>query len=48
VRSTLADDIWAKYGNGDPVESGDALVGWIAEATATAIWQHHLLNTYHV
>jgi ketosteroid isomerase-like protein len=48
VRSTLADDIWAQYGNGDPVEGGDALAGWIAEATATAIWQHHLLNTYHV
>ena len=22
--------------------------GWIAEATATVIWQHHLLNVYHV
>jgi len=48
VRSALADDIWAQYGNGDPVEGGDALAGWIAEATKTAIWQHHLVNTYHV
>jgi ketosteroid isomerase-like protein len=48
VRSALADDIWAQYGNGDPVEGGDALAGWIAEATATVIWQHHLLNVYHV
>jgi hypothetical protein len=48
LRSTLADDIWARYGNGEPVEGGDALAAWIAEATATAIWQHHLLNTYHV
>jgi hypothetical protein len=48
VRSTLADDIWAKYGNGDPVEGGDKLAEWIAGATATVIWQHHLLNVYHI
>jgi ketosteroid isomerase-like protein len=48
VRSALADDIWAQYGNGDPVVGGDALAGWIAEATATIIWQHHLLNVYTV
>ena len=48
VRSVLADDIWAHYGNGDPVEGGDKLASWIAEATATVIWQHHLLNVYHI
>jgi len=48
IRSALADDIWAQYGNGDAVEGGDKLAGWIAEATATVIWQHHLLNVYHV
>jgi ketosteroid isomerase-like protein len=48
VRSVLADDIWAQYGNGDPVEGGDKLAAWIAEATATVIWQHHLLNVYHI
>jgi hypothetical protein len=32
----------------DAVEGGDKLAGWIAEATATVIWQHHLLNVYHV
>lgn len=48
VRSALADDIWAQYGNSDPVEGGDKLAAWIAEATATVIWQHHLLNVYHV
>lgn len=48
LRSVLADDIWAQYGNGDPVEGADKLAGWIAEATATIIWQHHLLNVYHV
>ena len=30
VRSTLADDIWAQYGNGEPVQGGDKLVAWIA------------------
>jgi ketosteroid isomerase-like protein len=48
VRSTLADDIWAQYGNGEPVRSGDALAKWIKEATATIIWQHHQLTVYHV
>ena len=48
VRSALADDIWAQYGNGDPVEGGDKLADWIAGATATVIWQHHLLNVYHI
>jgi len=48
MRSTLADDIWAQYGNGDPVEGGDKLAAWIAQATATVIWQHHLLNVYHI
>jgi hypothetical protein len=48
VRACLADDIWAQYGNGDPVTDGDTLANWIADATATVIWQHHLLNVYHV
>lgn len=48
VRGALADDIWAKYGNGDPVEGGDKLASWIAEATASIIWQHHQLSVYHV
>ena len=48
IRSALADDIWAQYGNGDPVEGGDKLAAWIVGATTTVIWQHHLLNVYHV
>ena len=48
VRETLDDDIWAQYGNGEPVTSGDALAKWIGEATATVIWQHHLLSVYHI
>jgi len=48
LRSCLADDIHATYGNAEPVTDGDTLANWIAEATATVIWQHHLLNVYHV
>ncbi|MDA8266608.1 MAG: nuclear transport factor 2 family protein [Actinomycetota bacterium] len=48
VRSTLADHIWAQYGNGKPVTGGDNVVSWIAAATASIIWQHHLLNVYSV
>jgi len=48
VRSALADDIWAQYGNAEPVIGGDKLAAWIAEATATVIWQHHLVNVYHI
>ena len=48
LRSVLADDVWAQYGNADPVSGGDALATWIAEAIAPVVWQHHLLSIYHV
>jgi hypothetical protein len=48
LRGTLADDLWAQYGNADPVIGGDAATAWIAEAIAPVTWQHHLLIVYHV
>jgi ketosteroid isomerase-like protein len=48
MRSVLADDLWAQYGNADPVVGGDAVAAWIGEATASVVWQHHLLSVYHV
>ena len=48
VRSVLADEIWAQYGNSEPVTDPDALAAWIDEATATCIWQHHQLSPYRV
>lgn len=48
VRSVLADDLWAQYGNADPVVGGDAVATWIDEMTRNCIWQHHLLSVYHV
>src|SRR3954447_21743639 len=48
LRGVLADDLVAQYGNAEPVEGGDAVAGWIAEAIAGIVWQHHLLSVYHV
>ena len=48
LRRVLADDLWAQYGNADPVVGGDAVAAWIGEATANVVWQHHLLSVYHV
>ena len=48
LRSVLADDLWAQYGNADPVIGGDAVASWIGEAIANVVWQHHLLSVYHV
>ena len=48
LRSLLTDDLWAQYGNAEPISGGDAVAAWIAEATASVVWQHHLLSVYHV
>ena len=48
LRGVLADDLWAQYGNADPVVGGDAVAAWIGEAIASVVWQHHLLSVYHV
>jgi ketosteroid isomerase-like protein len=48
LRATLADDITAQYGNAEPITGGDEVAGWIGDAIATVVWQHHLLSVYHV
>lgn len=48
IRATLADDIWAQYGNGEPIKGGDALADWIGEMTAAISWQQHMLSVYSV
>ncbi len=48
LRAVLADDLVAKYGNGEEIVGGDAVAAWIAEAIAPVVWQHHLLSVYHV
>lgn len=48
LRRLLADDVFAQYGNADPVTGGDAVASWIGDAIADVVWQHHLLSVYHV
>ncbi|MEU8142027.1 nuclear transport factor 2 family protein [Nonomuraea sp. NPDC048901] len=48
LRTTLADDLRAQYGNAEPITGGDAVARWIDEATRDCLWQHHLLSVYHV
>jgi hypothetical protein len=47
LRAVLADDLWAQYGNAEPVTGGQQVADWIAEATTGLVWQHHLLSVYH-
>jgi ketosteroid isomerase-like protein len=48
LRSVLTDDMWAQYGNAEPVSGGDAVARWISDWNKTVVWQHHLLSVYHV
>jgi len=48
IRAVFADDLWAQYGNGDPITGGDTVVAWIDEMTRDCVWQHHFLSVYHV
>lgn len=48
LRAVLADDLWAQYGNAEPIVGGDGVAKWIDEATRDCLWQHHLLSVYHV
>ena len=48
LTEVLHPDLWAKYGNADPVEDADTAINWIRAATKSCVWQHHLLSVYHV
>lgn len=47
LRAVLADDLWAQYGNAEPITGGSNVAEWIADATKDLAWQHHLLSVYH-
>jgi hypothetical protein len=47
LRKVLADDMWAQYGNREPMIGGDTVLEWIDNATVNTLWQHHLLSVYH-
>jgi hypothetical protein len=42
------DDIVAQYGNADPIEGADAVIGFVKEFTEDCLMQHHFLSVYHV
>ena len=48
LRATFAEDIRGQYGEDTIVHGADNLLAWIDSMTATATWQHHMLNVYHV
>ena len=48
LRSLFTEDIRGQYGEDTIVNGADALLQWIDDMTATATWQHHMLNVYHV
>jgi ketosteroid isomerase-like protein len=48
LRTTFTDDLVGQYGNAEPIQGGDAVAAWIADAIAPVVWQHHLLSVYHV
>ena len=48
ARTVLADDIWAQYGNAEPLRGADAVMAFVNEFTVGCIMQHHFLSVYHV
>lgn len=48
LRSVLADDIVAQYGNAEPIHGVDAVIDFFNEFTAGCTMQHHFLSVYHV
>jgi ketosteroid isomerase-like protein len=48
LRSVLADDLVAQYGNADPYHGADEVVGFVKEWCKTCVMQHHFLSVYHV
>jgi ketosteroid isomerase-like protein len=48
LRSVLADDIVAQYGNAEPLHGVDAVIDFFNEFTSGCVMQHHFLSVYHV
>lgn len=48
VRSVLADDIFAQYGNNGELHGADEVMRYCKEFTVDCQMQHHFLNVYHV
>ena len=48
VRSLLAADARARYGNRDWVVGADEIVRWLILDGENHLWRHHLLSVYHI
>jgi hypothetical protein len=48
IRSVLADDLWAKYANDEPIVGGDHVAAWIMNQGDGIVLRHHFLNVYSV
>ena len=48
LRSVLADDIVAQYGNAEPLHGVDAVIDFFNDFTSGCVMQHHFLSVYHV
>jgi hypothetical protein len=46
LRSTFTSDARATYASDEPLVGADAIVGWIGEMTAAALWQQHMISPY--
>ncbi|WP_072803200.1 nuclear transport factor 2 family protein [Rhodococcoides yunnanense] len=48
LHDILHPDLWAQYGNGEPVQGASAVIDWMTEFTKTCEWQHHMLSVYSI
>jgi hypothetical protein len=48
LRSVLAEDIVAQYGNADPIHGVDNVIGFVKEFCSSCVMQHHMLSVYEV
>jgi ketosteroid isomerase-like protein len=48
VRTVLADDVFAQYGNNGELHGADEVIRYCGEFTVDCQMQHHFLNVYHV
>lgn len=48
LHDVLHPDLWAQYGNGDPVQGAGGVIEWMTDFTKNCEWQHHMLNVYSI
>lgn len=46
LRSVFTEDARGTYAGAAPLEGAEAIVTWIGEMTAPALWQQHMISPY--